>query len=71
MNYWRYHERQKRHPDSTQYHEGDILPGSCNNLNDVKEYWERINLSYAILSNKQLRNKYDRHETLSDPREAM
>ena len=42
-----------------------------NNLDDVREQWERIKLSYEILSDKRTRRRYDRHEMLSDPGKAM
>ena len=42
-----------------------------NNLDDVREEWERIKLSYEILSDKKMRQKYDRHAMLADPRAAI
>jgi len=57
------------HPDAAMRR--DILPGKCNNMDDVREEWERIKLSYEILSNKRSRMKYDRHEMVKDPGEAM
>lgn len=57
------------HPDGMRHRE--ILPGSCNNLDDVREQWERIKLSYEILSNKKMRLKYERHEALADPGAAI
>uniref|UniRef100_A0A7S3P6E0 J domain-containing protein n=1 Tax=Amphora coffeiformis TaxID=265554 RepID=A0A7S3P6E0_9STRA len=57
------------HPDARRYK--DILPGSCNNEMEVRDQWERINMSYRILSNPVRRRKYDRHEALADPGQAL
>ena len=57
------------HPDAVRHR--DILPGSCNNLNEVRDHWERIKFSYEILSDKKRRSRYDRHYALSDPGEAL
>jgi DnaJ-class molecular chaperone len=42
-----------------------------NNLDDVRDHWERVKLSYEILSEPRTRRRYDRHEMLSDPGAAM
>jgi DnaJ-class molecular chaperone len=42
-----------------------------NNHDDVREEWERIKLSYEILSDKRARRRYDRHEVIADPGAAM
>ena len=42
-----------------------------NNLDDVREEWERIRLSYEILSDKTTRRRYDRHIAIADPQGAM
>lgn len=57
------------HPDGLRHR--DILPGKCNNLDDVREEWERIKLSYEILSDKKTRQRYDRHAMLANPGAAM
>jgi hypothetical protein len=57
------------HPDGARHR--DILPGSCNNLSDVRDHWERIKLSYEILSDTKMRKRFDRHEALADPGKAM
>jgi len=57
------------HPDGMRHR--DILPGSCNNLDDVRDHWERIKLSYEILSDNKQRKRYDRHQVLADPAKAM
>lgn len=57
------------HPDVVRHK--DILPGSCNNLEEVRDQWERIKLAYEILSDKRLRKRYDRHEVIADPNAAM
>lgn len=57
------------HPDGVRHR--DILPGSCNNLDDVRDHWERIKLSYEILSDVKMRKRFDRHEALADPGKAI
>lgn len=57
------------HPDGMRHK--DILPGSCNNEDDVREEWERIKLAYEILKDNKRRKRYDRHEMLADPNAAM
>jgi len=57
------------HPDGMRHR--DILPGNCNNLDEVRDTWERIKLSYEILKSPKLRKRYDRHEVLADPGAAM
>jgi DnaJ-class molecular chaperone len=65
-----YRELSKRyHPDTQRFR--DVLPGSCNNLDDVRDEWERIKLSYEILRNPRSRKRYDRHEVLADPGAAV
>lgn len=59
----------KYHPDSFRHQE--ILPGSCNTEQDVLNHWERIRLSYEILSSHKMRLRYDRNEFLADPGAAM
>lgn len=57
------------HPDAVKFR--DILPGSCNNLDEVREQWERVKLSYEILSDKTMRLRYDRNSAVADPGAAM
>ena len=57
------------HPDAMR--RDGILPGSCNNLYEVREQWERIKLAYEILTDPQRRRRYDRHEALADPGQAV
>lgn len=61
------------HPDAVRH--TDILPVGCNSIDDVREHWERIKLSYEILSDRKTRLRYDRHDsiakTLEDPSAAM
>ncbi len=59
----------KYHPDGVRFRE--VMPGKCNNLDDVRDEWERIKLSYEILSDKKMRMKYDRHTAIHDPLGAM
>ena len=40
-------------------------------MDDVRNEWERIKLSYEILSNRKSRSKFDRHDALQDPGKAM
>lgn len=55
----------KYHPDAVRFK--TIMPGNCDNLDQVRDEWERIQLSYEILSDKKLRLKYDRQSALNDP----
>lgn len=59
------------HPDSTRMRNSDILPGKCNNLDEVRDQWERIKLSYEILTDPKRRKKFDRHSMIADPGEAV
>jgi len=59
----------KYHPDGVRFRE--VMPGKCNNLDDVRDEWERIKLSYEILSDKKMRMKYDRHSAIHDPLGAV
>ncbi len=45
----------------------DILPGSCNNLEDVRERWEDIKRSYEILSDRKRRLRWNRKNFADDP----
>jgi len=63
-NAYRAHSR-RYHPDVLRFR--DVLPGSCNNLEDVRDQWERVKLSYEILSDPLSRKRYDRNEALADP----
>jgi DnaJ-class molecular chaperone len=58
------------HPDGNM-HKREILPGSCNNWDEVRDHWERIKLAYEILSDPRSRKRYDRHEALADPSAAI
>jgi len=49
----------------------DILPRYCDTEDDVREYWERIRLSYSILRDPRKRRRFDRHVFLSDPGDAV
>ena len=40
-------------------------------MDEVRDEWEKIKLSYEILSNKRIRRRYDRHEMIADPGAAM
>lgn len=57
------------HPDMVRHKE--ILPGNCNNQDDVESEWERIQISYNILSEKKTRMQYDRHEVIANPGAAL
>lgn len=59
------------HPDARLYDSTEILPGSCNNEQEVRDHWERINWSYALLMDPPRRKKYDRHMALADPGKAL
>lgn len=65
-----YRELSKRyHPDGVRHK--DLLPGSCSSMEEVRSQWERIKLAYEILSDKNLRRKFDTREALSDPGAAL
>ena len=59
----------KYHPDTMRFR--TILPGSCNSMDDVRDQWERIKLSYEILSRPKMRKRYDRKEFMADPAAAV
>jgi len=59
----------KLHPDKQKFR--DILPGSCNSLDEVEEEFERVKIAYEILSNKKRRMQYDRNTAIADPGAAM
>mmetsp|Transcript_11891 Transcript_11891/g.25744 ORF Transcript_11891/g.25744 Transcript_11891/m.25744 type:complete len:202 (+) Transcript_11891:95-700(+) len=59
------------HPDGILQRDDGILPGRCNNMDDVREEWERIKLSYEILTDRKMRVRYDRNSALADPAAAM
>lgn len=62
----------KYHPDGfLQRKNNGILPGNCNSLEDVREEWEKIKLSYEILTSKQMRARYDRNSAIADPGAAI
>jgi DnaJ-class molecular chaperone len=42
-----------------------------NNLDEVRDEWERIKLAYEILKDKKTRKRYDRHEMIVDPKAAI
>jgi DnaJ-class molecular chaperone len=67
-------QSRRYHPDgfrNSNNRNMDILPGNCNNLDDVRDQWERVKLSYEILSNPKTRKRYDRHDVLSSPNAAI
>ena len=53
------------HPDALRFSE--VLPENCSSLEEVREKWECVKLSYEILSDKKMRLKYDRHAAINDP----
>lgn len=63
----------KLHPDMVG--KSQILPGNCSNLDEVREEWEKVKLSYEILSDPKARKSYDRNssvaEVLEDPSRAV
>jgi len=52
------------HPDAVRH--SAALPGGCISFDDVRDQWERIKLSYEILSDRKTRMRYDRHESLAE-----
>lgn len=59
----------KYHPDRVRH--SKIMPGKCDNLDQVEEEWERIQLSYQILTNTKLRTRYERNSFIDDPSAAI
>jgi len=59
----------KYHPDGAR--QRSVLPDSCSNNQDMEEHWERIKLSYEVLSSKRMRCRYDRCEFFADPGAAV
>mmetsp|Transcript_13152 Transcript_13152/g.26733 ORF Transcript_13152/g.26733 Transcript_13152/m.26733 type:complete len:360 (-) Transcript_13152:2224-3303(-) len=63
----------KLHPDAVS--KSRILPGQCQNLDEVREEWEKVKFSYEILSDPKARKSYDRNssvaEVLEDPGAAV
>ena len=41
------------------------------NESDIRAEWERINLSYRILSRSKTRKKYDRNSSINEPHKAV
>ena len=62
-------ESRRYHPDVVRFK--TILPGRCNNLEEVRDQWERVKLSYEILYDTKSRKRYDRHWALADPGRAV
>mmetsp|Transcript_19538 Transcript_19538/g.28404 ORF Transcript_19538/g.28404 Transcript_19538/m.28404 type:complete len:97 (-) Transcript_19538:547-837(-) len=44
---------------------------NSNNLDEVRDEWERIKLSYEILSDPKMRLRYDRNTAIADPGAAV
>jgi len=42
-----------------------------NNMEDVRNYWEKINFSYDVLSDVRMRARFDRNSALEDPGAAL
>ena len=40
-------------------------------MDDVRDEWERIKLSYEILRDSKTRRRFDRHDVIADPGAAM
>ncbi|GMH51200.1 hypothetical protein TrLO_g3580 [Triparma laevis f. longispina] len=59
----------KYHSDAARF--SPILPGSCNNLEDVELHFDNIKKSYEILSSHTQRLRYDRYDLMSNPSEAL
>ena len=50
---------------------GTLFCVFSNNLDEVRDEWERIKLAYEILKDKKTRKRYDRHEMIADPKAAI
>mmetsp|Transcript_46502 Transcript_46502/g.68738 ORF Transcript_46502/g.68738 Transcript_46502/m.68738 type:complete len:265 (+) Transcript_46502:90-884(+) len=59
----------KYHPDGVRFRK--ILPGKCNDLEDVEHEFQRIKFAYEILMNRTRRIRYDRNSAIMDPGAAM
>lgn len=59
----------KYHPDAARF--STIMPGKCDTQDDVRNEWERIKLSYEVLTDQKMRLKYDRQSALDDPGSAI
>jgi len=59
----------KLHPDATRF--SKVLPRNCNDLDEVRDEWERVKLSYEILCDPRARHRYNRHDALAHPGEAV
>lgn len=64
------HSRRQRDSNS-RFQDPIILPGKCNNEQDIANEWEKIRLSYEILRHGKSRKRYDRHVALADPGAAI
>lgn len=40
-------------------------------MEDVRNYWEKINFSYDVLSDVRMRARFDRNSALEDPGAAL
>jgi hypothetical protein len=63
----------KYHPDAVAQtiKNSGILPGKCNSVQETRLEWERVKLSYEILSDRRMRLKYDRLDVVTDPGAAF
>lgn len=63
----------KYHPDAVSQiiKNKGVLPGKCNSIEETRNEWERIKLSYEILSDRKTRLKYDRLDVVTDPGAAL
>jgi preprotein translocase subunit Sec63 len=57
------------HPDTIRHRK--VMPGRCNNEQDVVKEWGKISLSYQILSDDRSRKRFDRNEMVADPGSAF
>lgn len=44
---------------------------NSNNLDEVREEWDRIKFAYEILTDKQRKARFDRNSVVKDPSAAM
>lgn len=63
----------KYHPDAVAQtiKDSGILPGKCNSVQETRLEWERVKLSYEILSDRKMRLRYDRLDVVTDPGAAF
>mmetsp|Transcript_12800 Transcript_12800/g.26105 ORF Transcript_12800/g.26105 Transcript_12800/m.26105 type:complete len:214 (+) Transcript_12800:247-888(+) len=55
----------KYHADSI--YQRSVLPGSCSDVDDVRDEWEKIKISYELLTDRKRKLRWDRMNVANDP----